>query len=289
MRLCRFNDDRIGVVRDDKVHDVTGAVRLHLAVPAYPLPHGDLLIAQLPVLRPLLEKAADIAPAVLASQVKFRSPVANPSKIIGTPANYHAHAAEAKADKDISTYAQGQDKTIEQQGLFLKACSSLVGPADGVIVKYPDRRTDHEAELGVIIGRTGADIPEERTLDYVAGYAMALDMVIRGPEDRSFRKSLDSFAVLGPWLVTADEFGRPENVNFNLKVNGELRQAANTSEMILSVQRQISWASAYYTLQPGDIIMTGTCAGVGPVKAGDRMEFTFERIGEMIVLVRAAA
>jgi 2,4-didehydro-3-deoxy-L-rhamnonate hydrolase len=109
---------------------------------------------------------------------------------------------------------------------------------------------------------------------------------VRGKEDRSFRKSPDSYAVLGPWLVTADELGDPGALDFSLQVNGELRQSANTREMIISVARQIAWASSAYTLYPGDIIMTGTCQGVSPVKPGDVMTIAFERIGEMTVAVR---
>lgn len=286
MRLCRFNDQRIGVVRGDAVHDVTGILQ-RLPIPKYPAPWGDPLIARLPSLRDSIERMADDAPALPVSGVRFLSPVGNPSKIIGTPANYLAHADEARRDAAISQYAAAQGRAIEEQGVFLKAVSALVGPWEGVSIKFPDRRTDHEAELGVVIGRRGADIPQAQALDYVAGYAIALDMVVRGPEDRSLRKSLDSFAVLGPWLVTADELGDPGALDFMLAVNGEVRQRANTRDMILDVARQIAWASTFYTLYPGDILMTGTCHGVGPVRPGDEMLVEFEGIGAMQVHVKA--
>ena len=287
MKLCRFDDNRIGLVRGDNVHDVTGILD-DLPVPRYPLPHGDLLIANLERLRGKMERLADGAKATPAAKVRFLSPVANPSKIIGTPVNYRAHAAEAKTDAALAQYSAGRERTIEEQGLFLKATSSLVGPGEGVAVRFPDRRTDHEAELGVVIGKRASNVPENAALSFVAGYAIALDMVVRGPEDRSFRKSVETYAVLGPWLVTADELGDPTALSFQLSVNGEERQKANTSEMIMSIPRQISWASSFYTLHPGDIIMTGTCQGVGRVVPGDRMTVTFERIGTMEVPVRAA-
>ena len=285
MRLCRFNDQRIGVVRGNAVHDVTGILQ-QLPMPRYPAPWGDPLVAHLASLRDAIERIADGAPGLPIDEVRFLSPVANPSKIIGTPANYLAHAAEAQRDADVSQYAAAQGRSIEEQGLFLKAVSALVGPSEGVSIKFPDRRTDHEAELGVVIGTQGADIPQHRALDHVAGYAIALDMVIRGPEDRSLRKSLDSFAVLGPWLVTADELGDPGALDFMLAVNGDVRQRANTRDMILDVARQIAWASTFYTLYPGDILMTGTCEGVGPVRPGDRISIEFERIGSMTVDVK---
>jgi len=285
MKLCRYNDNRIGLVRGRNVHDVTGILD---ALPPlrYPVPFGDHLIAHLDQLRGRMEELADKAAPQPIDKVKFLSPVANPSKIIGTPANYHAHVAEARADAEIAVYSGGKQRTIEEQGLFLKASSSLIGPSEGVAIKFPDRRTDHEAELGVVIGRKTGFVSEADALSVVAGYAIALDMVVRGKEDRSFRKSPDTYAVLGPWLVTADELGDPGALDFSLTINGEVRQAANTREMIINVPRQISWASSVYTLYPGDIIMSGTCQGVSPVKPGDVMALKFERIGEMNVPVR---
>jgi len=285
MKLCRYDDNRIGLVRQGLVHDVT-AILDALPRLRYPAPFGDQLIANLAALRPRMEELADSAAGRPVEQVRFLSPVANPSKIIGTPVNYHAHVEEARRDAEIAVYNAGQSRSIEEQGLFLKASSSLVGSSEGVTIRFPERRTDHEAELGVVIGRKTALISEQEALGAVAGYAIALDMVVRGKEDRSYRKSPDSYAVLGPWLVTADELGDPGALDFSLRVNGELRQAANTREMIISVARQIAWASSVYTLYPGDIIMSGTCQGVGPVQPGDVMSLVFDRIGQMTVAVR---
>jgi 2-keto-4-pentenoate hydratase/2-oxohepta-3-ene-1,7-dioic acid hydratase in catechol pathway len=95
---------------------------------------------------------------------------------------------------------------------------------------------------------------------------------VRGTEDRSFRKSIDTYTVLGPWLTTADEVAEPQALDFRLKVNGETRQESNTRHMIMSLKRQIAWASRFYTLHPGDIFMTGTCEGVGPVAKGDVLD-----------------
>jgi 2,4-didehydro-3-deoxy-L-rhamnonate hydrolase len=286
MRLCRYDDNRIGLVRGRNVHDVSGILEL-LPPLRYPAPFGDHLIANLDGLREGMERLADAAAPRPVEEVRLKSPVANPSKIVGTPANYLAHVEEARRDAEIAVYNAGRQRTVEQQGLFLKASSSLVGPSEGVTIRFPDRRTDHEAELGVVIGRkTGPPPAEADALGVVAGYAIALDMVVRGQEDRSYRKSPDSYAVLGPWLVTADEVGDPSALDFSLHVNGELRQGANTREMIVGLARQISWASSVYTLYPGDIIMSGTCQGVSPVKPGDVMTVAFERIGEMTVPVR---
>ena len=285
MKFFRYDDNRIGLVRGRNVHDVTEILG---ALPPlrYPAPFGDHLIAHLGALRERMERLADSSVPRPIEQTRFLSPVANPSKIIGTPVNYLAHVEEARRDPQISVFHGDKPRTIEEQGLFLKASSSLVGPSEGVAVRFPDRRTDHEAELGVVIGRKTKPISEADALGVVAGYAIALDMVVRGKEDRSFRKSPDTYAVLGPWLVTADELGDPGALDFTLHVNGELRQSANTREMINGIARQISWASSVYTLYPGDIIMSGTCQGVAPVKPGDVMTVAFQRIGEMTVPVR---
>ena len=286
MKLCRYDNNRIGLVRGPHVHDVTAILEL-LPPLRYPVPLGDQLIAHLDGMRERMERLADAAAPRPITEVRLLSPVANPTKIIGTPVNYHAHVAEARADPQISVFHGGQpQRSIEDQGLFLKASSSLVGPSEGVVVRFPDRRTDHEAELGVVIGRKTGPIAEADALNVVAGYAIALDMVVRGKEDRSFRKSPDTYAVLGPWLVTSDELGDPGALDFSLHVNGELRQSANTREMIIGIARQVSWASSFYTLYPGDIIMSGTCQGVSQVKPGDVMTVAFERIGEMTVPVR---
>ncbi len=284
MQYCRYNENRIGVVRGDKVHDVTSVVD---ALPAhrYPFPVGDALVANLDSLRGEMERLADAAGSVPVSSVSFLSPVANPTKVIGVPVNYQAHADEAKADAEVSVAARRGG--IEEQGLFLKANSALVGPSEGVAVRFPDRRTDHEAELGIVIGKTACDVSYDDALAYVAGYAIALDMVVRGTEDRSMRKSVDTYAVLGPWLTTADEIPNPDSMAFELTVNGETRQKSNTELMIMDCRRQIEWASTFYTLHPGDIIMSGTCEGVSRVLPGDTMHLEFAGLGAMDVPIRA--
>ena len=289
MKICRFNHEilgpnRIGVVRDKNIHDVTEALNV-LPDYRYPFPLGDQMIANLETLLPVMDKEADSAETVPLSEAYYLSPVANPTKIIGVPQNYEEHALEATADHGIS---QGNPRRkMEDQGLFLKANSALIGPSEGVAVRFPERRTDHEAELGVIIGKKGSDISYEEAMDHVAGYAIAMDMVVRGPEDRSFRKSVDTYAILGPWMVTCDQIAEPDNLDFNLSVGGEIRQKNNTKNLILDLPGQIAWASKFYSLYPGDIIMSGTCAGVSRVVPGDVINLFFENIGSMEVPVRA--
>lgn len=285
MKLCRFDDDRLGVVTGDEVRDVT-AVIARLPARRWPFPKGDPLIAALDELRPAIAEEAKRAPARPLAQVKLLSPVANPSKIVAAPVNYRRHLEEARADAAI--HFQKQVEEIQKIGLFLKATSALAGPSEGVALRYLDRRNDHEVELALVIGKPADRVRAADWASYVAGYAIGLDMTIRGPEERSLRKSVDSYAVVGPWLVTADEIGDPTNLTLSLTVNGEPRQKANTRDLVLGLGTLVELASSFYTLLPGDIILTGTPEGVGPVRPGDVMDAAIDGIGAMRVEVRAA-
>ena len=282
MKIARFNRDRLGIVQGNQVADVS-AVLAHLPPSRWPGAWGDPLIASLEHLRPHLESALKSAALVPISSVRLESPISLPSKIIGAPANFAQHIEESKADAAIA--ASGTIKTIAEHGLFLKASSSLVGFGDGISLRFLDRRTDHEAEFVVVIGTEGADIPEDRALDYVAGYSLGLDVTLRGSEERSFRKSIDSYTVLGPWFVTKEEIKDPDNVQFRLRVNGVTKQDANTRDMLFSVRQLIALASRFYRLYPGDLIYTGAPAGVGQIQVGDKIEVDCEPIGAGTVMV----
>ncbi len=284
MKLCRFNDDRLGLVDGEEIADVTEALGV-IPLTRWPAPHGDGLIAHLDAVRSEVEKIAAAAQRMKISDVKLLSPVANPTKVIGAPVNYKAHLEEAQADAGVNF---GQEiKTIDHYGLFLKS-PVLVGPSEGVALHFLDRRNDHEMEISVIIGREGKNIAYDDALGYVAGYAIGLDMTVRGTEERSLRKAIDSYSVLGPWLVTADEIPDPGNLEFSLHVGDVARQKSNTNMLIYDTAKLIEYASSFYTLYPGDVIMTGTPEGVGPVAPGDVMHCYAEYIGRMDVAVRAA-
>jgi len=288
MRLCRFDENRLGIVEGDSVRDVTPALDV-LPQVRYPLPAHDPLIANLPQMLARAKAIASSAPALPLAGRRLLSPVANPGKLIAAPVNYQTHLDEVRADKALHHNTAAHTVTIQTAGLFLKANSSLVGAGEGVVIRKPDRRTDHEVELAVVIGKTASHVSRADALGCVAGYTIGLDITIRGTEDRSFRKSVDTHSVLGPWLVTADEIAEPGKLDLEIAVNGEQRQKSNTSRLILSVPELIELASSFYTLYPGDVIFTGTPEGVSPIEAGDEIVATIERIGTMRVRVRAAA
>jgi 2-keto-4-pentenoate hydratase/2-oxohepta-3-ene-1,7-dioic acid hydratase in catechol pathway len=285
MQLCRFDNDRLGLVEGDGVRDVTAALD-RLPRHAWPLPRFDPLIANLAALRPEIEMLSGKAPRRPLSAVRLLSPVANPGKILAAPVNYRKHLEEARADPAI--HHQKQVAEIRKVGLFLKATSSVVGPGEGVALRHLERRNDHEVELAAIIGRAGSRIPRARAFEHIAAYCIGLDMTVRGPEERSLRKSVDSFTVLGPWLTTADAIADPAALDLRLAVNGEPRQQANTRDLILGIPELIEFATSFYTLHPGDVLLTGTPEGVGPVAPGDRIVAEIQGIGRMEVAVRAA-
>jgi 2-keto-4-pentenoate hydratase/2-oxohepta-3-ene-1,7-dioic acid hydratase in catechol pathway len=288
MRICRFDNDRLGVIRGDMVHDVSAAQDEIRKGARYDM-RGDAVIAALPQWRERLEKMAASAPAKPLSQVRLLPPVARPSKLMAAPTNYRKHIEEMNHVAEALSGGKRRFPTdIGEAGIFLKANSAVVGPSEGIPIRFPDKRNDHEIELCLIIGKQGSRISRDNALDYVAGYCLGLDMTVRGPQDRSFRKSCDGYAVLGPWMVTADEIANPDDLPLSLHVNGEKRQDTNTSYLIYDIRRLIEFASEYYTIYPGDVYYTGTPEGVGPVKPGDRLSGrSVDALGELQIDVRA--
>ena len=296
MRLARFGsnggggsgaDVGVGVVDDagDWLRDVSPALDV-LPSYRYPLPSVDPFVANLSGISDRIRTLLPSAPAIPLSEVRLLSPVANPGKIVAAPVNYQKHLDEVRGDDGL--HHQNPINTIHKAGLFLKATSALAGAGEGVALRKLERRNDHEIELAFVIGRTARSVSRHEALDYIAGYAIGLDITIRGGEERSLRKSADSYAVLGPWLTTADEVGSPDDLELRLSVNGELRQCSRTSHLTLKVAELVEFASSFFTLYPGDVFFTGTPEGVGPIFPGDVIDAAIERVGSMRVHVRAA-
>ena len=272
MRIARFDADRIGVVIEDSIVDVTDIAGVSEEWP----PVGpNRLIADFDRYRDAFADAAQSRDRIPLSSVRLLTPVPWPSKVIAYPVNYHDHGREMQANYRANL-----------QGFFLKPPSSVSGPADPVVLPHtPGREVHHESELAIIIGKQCRGISRDEWSDVVFGYACLLDMVVRGREERVFRKAYDTFCPVGPWITTADEVGDPTNLSMKLWVNGELRQDANTRDLVLDIPGMVEMAAAVMTLYPGDIIATGTPAGVGPVVDGDTIHITIERVGEMSVPV----
>lgn len=275
MRIARFGTGQIGLVLGDELVDVTDKVGVDAG--EWPPVGPNRLIREFDAYADVLAEAAESGPRVPLSAVTLLTPVPWASKVIAYPVNYHDHGREMQAGY-----------RADVQGFFLKPPSSLSGAGEPVVLPVvPGREVHHESELGIVIGKGGRDIAAEDWEDHVFGYTCLLDMVVRGREERVFRKAFDSFCPVGPWIVTKDEVGDPTALDMKLWVGRdgreELRQHANTRDLVLDIPGMVAMASAVMTLQPGDIIATGTPAGVGPVEAGDTVRIAIERVGEMTV------
>lgn len=279
MKIARFGDGQIGVVvgpDNDEIVDVTAAVGVE--TDEWPPVGPNRMIADFDWYREAVAEAVEEGPRIPLAEVNLLTPVPWASKVIAYPVNYHDHGREMQAGY-----------RADVQGFFLKPPSSLSGASEPVTLPVvPGREVHHESELGIVIGKGGRDIQREDWAEHVFGYACLLDMVVRGREERVFRKAFDSFCPVGPWITTADEVGDPADLDMRLWVvrpdgTEELRQYANTRDLVLDIPGMVAMASAVMTLEPGDIIATGTPAGVGPVEAGDRIRISIERVGEMAV------
>ncbi|NUZ08092.1 fumarylacetoacetate hydrolase family protein [Piscinibacter koreensis] len=277
MKIARFNEGRIGVVQNDQVVDLTETLKVD---PAEWPPVGMLrVIRDFDSLRAVIEERLQADRGVPLSSVRLQTPIEWPNKLLAYPVNYHDHATEMASVGFANI-----------KGFFLKANSSLVGPADCIVLPdLPDRRIDHECELGVIIGKGGRQIPEDKAIEHVFGYSCLIDVTVRGQEERVMRKSFDTFTVVGPWIATVDEVGDARDIGLRLWVNGELRQDARTRDLIVNIPQMVALASSAATLHPGDIIATGTPAGVGPILPGDEVVIEVERVGRMQIRVMRGA
>ena len=220
------------------------------------------------------------------AEVKLLAPVPRPGKIICVGLNYRDHAKET--GKAVPT----------EPILFPKFANSVVGPGAEVLVPPEADEIDYEAELAVVVGRRASRVAVADALDHVAGYACANDVSSRSLQFRTGQwltgKAIDTFLPLGPYLVTADEVPDPQALGIRCLVNDELRQDSNTSEMVFGVAELVSYTSRTITLEPGDLLVTGTPAGVGMaadppryLRAGDRMRVEIDGLGELENTVRA--
>jgi 2-keto-4-pentenoate hydratase/2-oxohepta-3-ene-1,7-dioic acid hydratase in catechol pathway len=287
VKLALFDDYRVGVVEGDLVYDVTAAVP---GADARPPVFVNTLIAQWSERAPELVRERERVAARPLAEVRLLPPSPWPAQIIAAPGNYRKHLAEMGTLR-----VSPPGKTARDQGFFLKSPASLTGAGRGILLpRGSQRRFDHESELGVVIGRVTRNVRREDALDYVFGYTCVVDVTMRiepdgRAEERSMRKSFETFTPLGPWIVTADELGDPSSLRNELFVNGERRQNATTADMIVGVQELIELASSVVTLYPGDVIATGTPEGIGPIKPGDEVAIRIERIGEMRLTVGETA
>jgi 2-keto-4-pentenoate hydratase/2-oxohepta-3-ene-1,7-dioic acid hydratase in catechol pathway len=275
-------------LHQDGGHTMRQALRLsQLAMPAA---MGDIL-----ALADGLDRARELAdwiagalqqePERLASihwkmgQMALAPAVPEPSKIWCMGANYVDHRREMAAK-------QGGPPLAERLQGFLKAPSALIGPFDDIVLPPESQHVEFEMELAYVIGRRARRVTEEQCFDYIAGYVAFNDVSARDVPlldnrrmDRG--KGFDTFAVMGPWFVTKDEVPDPHNVSIKLRLNGELMQDGNTRDLMKDIPYQMAWLTAAMTLEPGDVISTGSPSGTRPMKPGDVIEGEVEGVGHI--------
>ncbi len=276
MKLVTFRHD--GKIRHGRLIE-DGTVVL-------PLGDGDVTAA-------LAGAATAAGPVFPLADVELLAPLLRPGKLLAAAANYQDHVAEAGGEP--------LDKSRLSPRLFLKPPTCIVGPGADIPMPSVSKEVDWEAELAVVIGAAARDVPVERALDVVGGYVTSNDVSARSMDfgyerdtgdshvwffDWLAGKWLDGFAPMGPWLVTADEVPDPQALDVTLDVNGKRRQHGSTKDMIFSVAELVSFASRLMTLEPGDVIMTGTPSGGGAatgeyLKAGDEMSVTIGDLGTL--------
>lgn len=288
MKIASFDDYRVGLVEGDRLYDVTGA--LPPALDALPQHRVNWLIAHWRDAGPAIERARASAAARPFDGVRWLAANPSPPHVFAAPANYRRHIGELG-----SRVVTKKGRTAREQGFFLKAPGSVVGHGGTLEVpRGSTRRFDHESELAILVGKPGKDIARGRAMEHVFGYACLIDATMRieadqFEEERSMRKSFAGFTPLGPWIVTADEVPDVQALSNCLWVNGELRQEANTRDMIVGVAELVELVSSVLPLQAGDVIASGTPEGVGPFGPGDTLRIALDRVGEMTIHVRERA
>ena len=276
MRFAFIDDFVPAVVVGDKVVDVSDILESIPRLKPQDLLEG--LTGRFDEFRPQLETAANDRAGKPVDSVRFRPPVPQPGKLVCMAGNYMESGTIPKA-YDVDA--------------FLKAPSSIIGKGDTVVLpNIPADVFHHESELGVVIGKTASKVSAANALDHVFGYLNFMDVSARGISpngNNSFwwQKSWDTFGPIGPWILTSDDVPNPQNLDIRLWNNGDLRHNFNTSDMARSVGEVIEWVSAEVTLNPGDIIATGTNhLGLGPLQDGEKVELEITGLGRLSVKIQ---
>jgi 2-keto-4-pentenoate hydratase/2-oxohepta-3-ene-1,7-dioic acid hydratase in catechol pathway len=292
MKICHYNEHEAGAVEGDRVYPI-GASLLgagHLR-PRYTMPEVIEALANEPAAMQCARQAMK-GRALALAQVKLHAPIENPPSLWAAAANYKAHQAEMRAASggpDRSDFSK-DDLMAE---FFLKPSSSIVGPGGTIVLPRVSKHVDYECELCAVIGKKARNVGEAQALDVVFGYTICWDISQRDPwgrnrqNTRNIRKGFDTFTALGPWIVTKDELPEPQATRIDVELNGQHVMTAHTKDMICGVRDHIRFLSSVLTLRPGDLITTGTPAGVAKLAPGDKLKGRIEGIGEMTLSVEA--
>lgn len=277
MKLVSFSEGgktRVGIVQGDKVIDVAAAA------PDLPTDLMQLIAKGDGALAKLRNVAASAKPTLALDKVHLNAPIARPGKVLAIGLNYADHIAESGM------------KTPEHQVWFPKQVTSIAGPNDDVLLPAVSTMLDWEAELCFVVGKRAKHVPKERAHEVIFGYMCGNDVSVRDWQMRTAQwmmgKGFDTHAPIGPYLVTADEVGDPHDLGIRCLVNGVTRQSSNTKNLVFNCFEQIAHLTQAFTLEPGDVVFTGTPGGVGlamkpPVwlQAGDVVRVEIDKLGAL--------
>jgi 2-keto-4-pentenoate hydratase/2-oxohepta-3-ene-1,7-dioic acid hydratase in catechol pathway len=292
MKICHYNNNQAGVIVDDKVYPIGDAlIKAGLARNGYTMLEIIDALANHPAAMQCARDAAQGTGSAPLSSVKLLAPIQNPGSLWAAAANYRAHQAEM-ITRMGSEGRENKSKDELMAEFFLKTTSSIIGPNDTVILPKISKLVDFECELCAVIGKRARKVTEDQSLNYVFGYTICWDISQRDPwgkgmqNTRNIRKGFDTFSALGPWIVTRDEIDEPQNLSIKVLQNGKEVMTAHTSDMICGLREHIRFLTSCLTLRPGDLITTGTPAGVSKLRDGDHLQGTIEKIGSMELRVK---
>jgi 2-keto-4-pentenoate hydratase/2-oxohepta-3-ene-1,7-dioic acid hydratase in catechol pathway len=293
MKICHYNSNQAGIVEGDKVYPIGAAlVKGGHVRERYTMLGVINALANEPAAMQCARDALKTAAPLPLASVKLLAPILNPPSLWAAAANYKAHQAEMKIKMGSADRTELSKDDLMAE-FFLKPTSSIIGPGDTVVLPKVSKDVDFECELCAVVGKKARHVSEEKALDYVFGYTICWDLSQRDPwgrgrqNTRNIRKGFDTFTALGPWIVTKDEIEEPQNLSINVEQNGKLAMTAHTSDMICGIREHIRFLTSCLTLRPGDLITTGTPAGVKKLADGDRLKGSIEKIGSMELRVAA--
>ena len=292
MKICHYNEHEAGAIEGERVFPVGAALVAagHLRQ-GYTMQEVIERLANEPAAMQCARQALKGRSAPLA-QAKLLAPIENPPSLWAAAANYRAHQAEMRAASGGPDRADFSKDDLMAE-FFLKPSSSIIGPGGTIVLPRIAQHVDYECELCAVIGRKSRHVSEAQALDQVFGYTICWDISQREPwgrnrqNTRNIRKGFDSFTALGPWIVTKDELPEPQDTRIDVELNGRHVMTAHTKDMICGVRDHIRFLSGVLTLRPGDLITTGTPAGVAKLAPGDKLKGRIEGVGEMTLSVSA--
>ncbi len=293
MKLCHYNEHEAGVIASDRVHPIGPALigAGHLRK-GYSMQEVIDALANSKGAMHCAQEATKGRSSLPLAKVQLLAPIEDPPSLWAAAANYKAHQAEMRAASGGPDRAELSKDDLMAE-FFLKPSSSIIGPGGSIVLPKIANHVDFEAELCAVIGVKAKNVGEARALEHVFGYTICWDISQRDPwgrnrqNTRNIRKGFDTFTALGPWIVTRDELPEPQDVRVDVELNGKHAMTAHTSDMICTLREHIRFLSSVLTLRPGDLITTGTPAGVAKLAPGDKLKGRIERIGEMTLNVEA--